>query len=467
MLSLVFVLLVAMLYASRRRKGPLWALGIAWLVCLAPIASNAFSYAYLSQSDVGFGLLLLAYLGCFVLGVLAHDDIRHRREPLQRNDASVEMRRAAPWAQAAWWAGAIGTLCLCIDFALLQGAGLDDLAALRDAVIAREATLLGRLASVLTWGCLYCFAYALMYREVLPRRRFLFYLLPIFGYFLVALFSAGRQAALQILIFALLTLALKRVHQPAQRAARRSSLVLGLAISLIMVAYMGYVASARNDAALSEDKTEVLISLFDFGMAPWLESIFSATGTLLRAAIVEGAVYFSSSITLFSVFLHLDITEHSFGAMSLPFVFRQLEPLTGISVIGALENKIQMMAGAGVIGVGWTTAISSYILDFGAAGAAVVLFLQGYYSAFAWRRARKGTDFQDAVIALIMLTAAIYMPLIAASGETNLLLLWGFCLFARSRLHRRRSRSPRRARRAGRTPGAGQPAAAPLALPRA
>ena len=57
-----------------------------------------------------------------------------------------------------------------------------------------------------------------MYREALTRRGFFFYMLPIFGYFLVALFSAGRQAAMQILIFALLALALKRVQQPARRA---------------------------------------------------------------------------------------------------------------------------------------------------------------------------------------------------------------------------------------------------------
>ena len=280
---------------------------------------------------------------------------------------------------------------------------------------------------------------------------------------------------MQILIFALLALALKRVQQPARRAAGRSNLALGLGISLLMVAYMGYVASARNDAALSEDKTQVLIELFDFSMAPWLESLLALTSSSVRAGIVEGAVYFSSSVSLFSVFLRQHIASHSFGAMSLPFVFRQIEPLTGISVIGALNDKIQTMTDAGVIGVGWTTAISSYILDFGRIGAALVLFLQGYFSACAWRRARTGTDFQDSAIALILLTAAIYMPLIAASGETNLLLLLGFCLFARWRLRRQGRQARRRARMSGatsghssaRTPGAGAaaPQGASLAAP--
>ena len=112
---------------------------------------------------------------------------------------------------------------------------------------------------------------------------------------------------------------------------------------------------------------------------------------------------------------------------------RQLEPLTGISVVEALNGKIEQMRNLSVIGVGWTTAISSYVMDFGKLGAGVVLCAQGYYSAFSWRRARLGTDFHEGVIALIMLTAAIYMPLTAASGETNLLLLWLYCVFVLKR----------------------------------
>ncbi len=439
MMALVFLLLVLMLYASRRHKGPLWALGIAWLLSLAPIAAQSFNYAYLSPWDVGFALALVGFLGSFVVGVVSHDHLGKKSRAPSRRSPVEELKRAYPWARIAWWAGAVGTLCLCIDFALLQGAGLNDLAALRESYIAKEASVFARLASVLTWGCLYCFAFALSFSGVLSRWKFALFMLPIGGYFLVALFSAGRQATFQILIFTALTLALKRARRGSRPVARRAhtGIVLPAAIMLGMIVYMGYIAGARNDALVTEDKTEVLAHYFDYEIAPWLDKTLIGLGTGIRTTVVEASVYFSSSVALFSTFLKQDLPSHSYGAMSLPFIFRQLEPLTGISVIGALNDKIDMMQNAGVIGVGWTTAISSYILDFGLIGAVLVLWLQGYYSAFSWRRARLGTDFHEGLIAIILLTAAIYLPLIPASAETNLLLMW---LFSMGALRWRRTR---------------------------
>jgi hypothetical protein len=197
-----------------------------------------------------------------------------------------------------------------------------------------------------------------------------------------------------------------------------------------MLAYMGYVGIARNDGLVSNDKTEVLARLFDYTLPSYIELVFGSLGEGVRATLIEGLVYFSSSVALFLMFLKVEFSQLYLGVMSFPFVMRQLEPLTAISVIGALETKIQLMSGEGVIGAGWTTGISSYIMDFGRVGAAVFLFLQGYYSAYAWRRAVLGNDFHEALVALVLLTLVIYMPLIAASSDTNLFLLWSFGVVA-------------------------------------
>lgn len=411
-------------------KGPIWALSISWLICLFPIASGIIDFSYFSTWDVGFAVTLSTYLLCFVVGVVVHDRTVRLRST-NHADMAASYRSSIIWASYAWVAAFVGTLCIIIDFVFYKGAGLDDLSALRDLiVIADSTTWFVRIGSVLTWGGLYCFVFALFYKDELPRNRFILFLLPILGYFLTALLSAGRQAALQILIFAVLTQLLKKAQSATWRVKHNTGWVVPLGVSFAMIAYMGYLAITRNDGLVSIEKTEVLETLFDYTLSSNIEQVLAALGNGVRTTLVEGLVYFSSSVALFSKFLTVEFPQLYVGVMCFPFVMRQLEPLTGLSVIGALETKIQLMGEAGVIGVGWTTGISSYILDFGHIGAAVILFLQGFYTAYAWRRAVLGNDFHEALVALVLLSLVIYMPLLAASSDTNLFLLWGFGVVA-------------------------------------
>ena len=430
MMLAVCILLVCLLAVTRRTKGPIWALCFSWLVCILPIATGLISYTYFSTWDIGFAVVLTTYLLCFVAGVALHGGTKSARL-VERTDTAAAYRNAINLALFAWMAAVVGALCVVIDFAFYKGAGLDDLAALRDlVVVAESATWFARVGSVLTWGGLYCFVFALFFREVLSRGRFIFFLLPVGGYFLTALLSAGRQAALQILIFALLIQLLKKARSTTSHTKHKTGWALPLGVALAMIAYMGYIAIARNDGLVSTDKTEVLATLFDYTLLSNFEQFLDALGNGAKTTLIEALVYFSSSVALFSEFLTVEFPQLYAGVMSFPFVARQLEPLTGISVIGALETKIQLMSAAGVIGVGWTTAISSYIMDFGRVGAAMVMFLQGFYTAYAWRRGVLGSDFHEALIALVLLMQVIYMPLLAASGDTNLFLLWVFGIVA-------------------------------------
>jgi len=426
----VLIFLVCLLFLSRRTKGPIWALGISWLICLLPVATGIIDYTYFSTSDVGFSAILTAYLLCFVAGVMLHDATVKGRL-VNYVDMAGSYRAASKWALFAWVAGITGTLFIIFDFAYYKREGLNDLAALRELIVmADSATWSARIGSILTWGGLYCLAFALFFKDELTRSRFVFLILPVGGYFLTALLSAGRQAALQILIFALLIQLLKKAQAATRYTKNKTGWALPLGISLAMVVYMGYVAIARNDGLISNDKTEVLAALFDYTLPADVELVFGALGNGVKTTLIEAMVYFSHSIPLFSVFLTIDFQQSYAGAMSFPFVMRQLEPLTGISVIGALATISQLMEGAGVIGVGWATGISSYILDFGHIGAAVFLFLQGFYTAHAWRRAVFGNDFHDSLVALVLLALVVYMPLMAASSDTNLLLLWVFGVVA-------------------------------------
>lgn len=430
MMLIVCILLVGLLVVTRHKKGPIWVFCIPWLLCILPIAIGVINYNSFSDWDVGFALVLTSYLLSFVAGVVIHDLLMS--ESLVNNfDIHQSYLNTIKWARFAWVIAVIGTVSVIIDFAFYKGTGLDDLSALRDAIVGGEsASWIARVGSVLTWGCLYCYAFALFFRDILSRNKFIFFLSPVVGYFLTALFSAGRQAALVIIIFTLLVPVLKKNTKTSKVAQRKAGLVLPVGLSLVMIGYMGYVAIARNDELISSDKTEVLATLFDYTLSASVEYSFGVFGDAIKTTLIEAMVYFSHSVALFSNFLTIEFPRLYAGIMSQPFIMRQLESITGMSVTGAMQDRADLMTATGVIGVGWTTGISSYIMDFGRIGAAVVLFFQGFYTAFAWRRAVSGNDFHEALVALVLLTLVIYMPLLAASSDTNIFLLWLFGVMA-------------------------------------
>ena len=435
LLPLVMFLLL-LLQVRGSSQGPIRALAIAWLVCLMPIAAGVVRYGYAGGLGLTYPAAVIGFLACFVFGALLHEISASNRpvmpQPVCRWLAERDFGDTLPIAYLCWWLATAGTVFICLDFYLFGGAGLNDIAALRDAYLGRDVSILAKLGSVLTWACLYCFGFALAHRPRLGHVRFARFMLPVLGYFLVAVFSAGRQTAFQIMIFTVILLWINRLRAGQLRAERGRGALFAVVVSAAMIAYMGYVAVSRNDALISEDKVEVLVRIFDLEFLPIFDHAVAVFGQGVRATVVEGMVYFSSSVTLFEKFLELDLPGPYFGAMSFPFVFRQLEPLTGISVIGAYLDKVDAMQSLGVTGVAWTTAISSYMLDFGVVGACLLLIAQGYYSSFVWRRAIEGACFHDAMIAAVAVAAAVYLPLLAATSDTNLLLVWVFCIFARN-----------------------------------
>jgi oligosaccharide repeat unit polymerase len=433
------------MWFSREVRGPLWAMASSWLICIAPIATGALSFSYFDDSDLSFALVVIAYLSCFAAGCITYYSLSGGagRFHISEQLIAEHFRSTLPVAILCAWVGMIGTICLLVDFLVVMGPYVADLADLRETYVNRRASGFAQIASVLTWGCLYSFIFGLTYRNRLTVGLFLKLISPIAGYFLLSVLSAGRQAALQIMMFAILVALLdsaRKITNEKRPAPIRiggfsisRNAIFAIFASVLMVSYMGYIAEARDDALISDDRVDVLSRLFEFSIAPPLEAFLNVLGTAVRTTAMEAMVYFSSSIALFSKFLTIDFERHTYGAMTFPFLFRQIEPLTGISVIDTLNNKIDLLGSTGVIGQGWTTGVSSYIMDFGKVGAGVFLFVIGYYSAYAWRRAVKGLNFNERVIGLVMIASAVYMPFQVGSSDTNLLLLWLFCFLVSGR----------------------------------
>ena len=428
MLLPVVLFLLIVLVASARVKGPLWALAIAWLVSLVPITTGLITFGDLSDAGYGYSATLIGWNLLYVAGAAGFYYLA--RNGRVAGDVPASGRPPLRLAWFCWLVGMAGALCVVVDFYFYAGAGLSDLAAIRDTYTEKtSASVFAQVGSVMTWACLYCYIFVLMHRGRLGRLRSAILLLPIAGYFLVSLLSAGRQAAFQVMLVTGLTMALaagRRHRRPRRPQPSQSALTL-VAVSVAMIGYMGYVALFRNDGAAADDKTNILAALFNFQLSPTVSAIGTVAGASVRAVVVEAITYFSSSIVLFEKLLTIDLPR-SFGAMSLPFILRQLQGLTGIAPADVIAHRIDALNGLGLVGNAWTTTFGSYLMDFGPYGTGLLLVASGFYSAFAWDRALRSNRFEDMVVGVLVLLAAIYLPISPAISDTNLLLLWLFCL---------------------------------------
>jgi oligosaccharide repeat unit polymerase len=438
MLTASLALAVALLFLSRRVRGPVFVASIAWIVCIAPIVLGVIDYRYLDPADPHLGLVLMMAMLAFASGAAVEHAYRGPliRSSMPKAEVEREFTTLLPIARFCWLIGMIGGVCLILDFITTGGASLLNLADLRDNFVGKEsASVFGRAASVMTWACLFSYLFALIFRRELGLKITLFFALPVVAFLLNAVLAAGRQAALQMIFVTILGQILWRIRtgdlsgtNNARVAKTKGGSGFVIAVSGLMVAYMGYVAIARNDSRISDVKSEVLARLFDFNLSHSFEVVIGLFGSGVRETVIEALVYFSSSISLFSRFLMSDLTGVSKGAMDFPFLYRQIEPLTGINVADMYQLRVAMLDAQQVIGVGWTTAVANLIMDFGFIGASIFLILQGFLSAIAWRTALNAGSFLDCVLATLAMIGALYLPLIPAFSDNNIFFLLLFCL---------------------------------------
>lgn len=433
MLTASLALAVALLFLSRRVRGPIWAASLAWMLCIAPIVLGVIDYRYLDYHDPRLGLVISAAMLSFASG--AAIEVFYRGPIIRASVAPAyalrDFQAMLPIARFCWFIGLAGGACLVLDFFFNGASSLLNLADLRESFVEKDsASFLARAASVMTWACLFCYLFAIIFRRELGIRRTFFFALPIVGFLLGAILSAGRQAALQLILFTIVGQILWRIRSGEKKGAGSGSGFVAV-ISGLMVTYMGYIAIARNDNRVSDVKSEVLARLFEFNIAQTFDWAISLFGSGVHETIIEALVYFSSSISLLSRFLQTNLVNISKGAMNFPFLYRQLEFATGINVADMYQLRVKSLDAQHVIGVGWTTAVSNLIMDFGFVGAVLFLIVQGFVSSFIWRAAVTGGNFLDCTMATLMIIGAVYLPMIPAFSDNNIFLLLVFCLAAK------------------------------------
>lgn len=422
MLLLAVLLLLAAVPAWRW-GGPLLAMLVAWLVCMLPVAGGVIVYDYLQFAGTHYLLLIAASIAAFYLGAVMAI-VRSGGTPatiVVAYDWRRDLEEWLPFARVARVLGALAVLFLVFD-AISSGRSITNLQELRTEVIqSTEASWLARLASLVTWSCFFCFAFALYFRHLLNRGQLAGYIFASSGVVLTALTSAGRQAVFQIVLLTLIVEALRARRLDASQRPRKGA-ARGIVV-LLGGLYLTFVTMTRTSGAVGYTKSDLFLYFFNAHLRPGFERVLLAMNESLRDVVVEFLIYSTHPVALFSRFTDINFGGHYWGMMDFPFVFRQLEPLIGYRVIDAFDTKSFYLTADKVIGVGWTTGFSSQMMDFGVVGGLVFLAIQGYIGQRANVAVQRGAGFGVLLLLVLAIMAAIYVPYLPLFSDTNMFLL--------------------------------------------
>jgi hypothetical protein len=428
-LTFLLAVLAAGTIASWRTGGALLAFFLAWLIATAPSALGIIEYNYSAYASDNYIYIILATLGSFATGYgfSSHNSSRAG----VRSDHILQADSFHFWEKAVPYLVAVGALSMAMMVwnVFIQGLDVSNLTDLRLDVIAQEAaTLPAKIASVTTWACFTCLALAIYFRARLSTLALLMLLGVGSGALLSSFLSAGRQAIFQSIILLFLMHRARLRHdtlfglvQLRSRVSITGGLFIAGALSLIM-----FITVNRFSSDYGLDRSGILMRLFDARIDPAIDNYLASLGPRVYDVVVESLLYISHSVPLFSLFSDIQFPGNTYGQMSFPFFFRQLEPITGLSVTNALQTKIEYLNAAGLLGVGWNTALSQTMMDFGVFGSCMFFFGQGYVSGLWDRRTARYATFGASLLSGVLFIAALYTPYLLLFSDTAMLSLFVF-----------------------------------------
>lgn len=429
MMLLTLVVVVAILLASLWRwGGAVRALLIAWLICLAPTALGIISYDYLIFTGDGYLLVIISSIAAFLAGAA----LIQVRPPEAGGRVSLAAAPIVDFEKdnAKWHR--IGNACLAIAAISIittginiisSGLDLSDLASVRaDAIDMTGANIWARIASVTAWACFLCLGLGIYFRTQMGPARAMLFVAAGSGIFLAMLSLAGRNSVLQLILFCLVIESVRTARLRVGGEGKSSSLSTRLAVGGAGFFYLLFITLNRPGDTGVSDRNALLLRLFNANLNTTLDSILNYV-PFLKAPIVEFVIYVTHTAPLFAISMEVDFEQHFYGMFTFPFLARQLEPLFGHSVAGALDLKRVYIQSAGVIGFGWTTALSSFIMDFGYLGMMVVMFVQGMAGQYIFRQVKNGGGFGFVLMYVLMIISAAFTPFLPSFSDTNLFLL--------------------------------------------
>lgn len=429
MLAIYVTSLIAMMLMTWRSRAVVWAFCISWLFSCLPITLGLIEFPYLRDTSNSLTWFLCANAFAFFMGAMLFRLQMNASIPpnIIIETEFVEGTSDLRLTKILWFVSLLGTSLVLVDFFVSGGASSSSLGELRENVTSKEsATIFGQIGSLITWPGLYVYFFTLTTRRQLNPITSLWLLSAAMLYFVPAVLTAGRQATFQLIIITFIAYMFNITR--GKYGSEKKNILTFVTIVAVAATYMLYIAVARVEIWTTLTKENVLISLFNFRISDDLDYILSFLPISLRSAVVEGILYFSHTPALLDNFLERVEDVRFFGANTQPFVFRRILPLTGIDPAAAYAYKVALLDSSGLVGVGWSTAYSGLILDFGRIGAAFAMFILGAAGQIAWNIEQSRRSVDTKFLYVIIVLNIVYLPTSIGISDTNIFLCLVFII---------------------------------------
>jgi hypothetical protein len=319
--------------------------------------------------------------------------------------------------------GCLGSILFLVDAFVVSGfAGAENALEVRTSFIEADTSWLGRLAPILAWGSFLAIISICWFGPKLLGGRLIPYIVSIVLLAGFSYLSAGRQIVFQILLFSLIGWLILR--RPTNfRSVKPKVLLYGSVIIIMAVVAFGYMANlfSNRESADIASVSEYLLFIFGAELNDNLRQLLSGASDEFQTMLVGSIIYFSSQLSSLSAFLlpeAQDTMAIGKGGIQFPWLYRRLVSLGLPSFEEFMQIRRSYLSSRGYMSVSWSTALGTFLNDFGFFGA----FLFSYFVGVVGGQVLVGYQRKPSVFSFGLLIASyvylFYLILLPASAET-------------------------------------------------
>jgi len=387
MYPFALVFLTVNVWLSQNKLSPILWLLPGWFLLVIANVSGFVVYSDLLKNITGYVYLfisiLMICLGHFMYMRAMHKDNEKLliSDSFERSESFI--LEHAKIISIFSVMGIMSAIMFSIEILFLYDANISDSAGLRALYLARQATLWSQLGQLVAWGGVISLIAAIIYWPIIGYKEKIIWSLSPFSLISFSVLSGGRQMILQLLIFFLLSLIAKqyfKVRKDAPKHKPYLTTAFLFFIGLSLIGYMFFISDNRHGEHTAYKKRVALEKIFHVEINPKTVHVLDNLPRILDAGISTGVIYFTHELATYSQMWDLYDGEMEYGKMTFPFLARRLEFLGGETVVEAMQRYSKKLADNEYMSVGWSTAIFSFILDFGLVGALIFCFIIGGFS---------------------------------------------------------------------------------------
>lgn len=422
------LLAAVMAFTSLPKSPPFWIF-FPWILVFAPIWTGLISYW---NPPIGPQVLFFVISHLIMISAgysfvaLSRRKTGIPRVALIRRPGQVEYEfsRIRNLVDTLVVFGVIGSVLFIFDAVFVSGfANADSAIDRRLAFIQGEANFFSRIAPMLSWGGYAGLIALIWFGPSILKRRTKYYMGSIILLASFSYLSAGRQVIFMIFLFSLIGwLILRRPFGRIRISLRKTlQISLFLAVMALFLWYMFVLASERNSSAI-EDISGYLLFIFGAELNNSFSALLNGVPEDIRSSYVGTLLYFSSQLSTLSAFVTPEASETwgiGFGGIQFPWIYRRIDFIGLDSIEQFMGIRRGYLSTNGYMAVAWSTALGTFLNDFGFIGSYVYSFSVGIFGGVIFSMYRRRPSYFSFGLLAASYVYLFYLILVPASSDTT------------------------------------------------